>query len=533
MRIISDWERNFPQYLLARLLFVSVILGLALLFLAESPADRRPLLLLFSGNLFLAAAAGLWFKVRGAGTPLRWLTLSFGVVLDTVVIHYTGGAVSEFVFLYFFSIAAASLFLGIWGSVWIALLSEVGYALILLKVYPGVPWALPFQLFLYALYFALTVTLTGYLAEKLRARSRALEAAQRELSQTRLDTDTILKSLGTGLVAVTKTGEVLHFNPAGRQILGLVDEQGQQVVKEGEAGEIIRKFIEAMEAERTRYHRMEAEIVLPDGRCRPVGFSVFPLRDEASNERGKVILFTDLTAAKEEERERWRRERLAAVGELAKDLAHEIRNPLATISGCVEMLAAVGVGAVETKSLHQLALLESRRLNDLIRDFSTFARLEAPKKRRLNFSELLQTRSGGPVPLDLQLPPDLPVEADEAQLELITDALLMALSLWAEDGDRIEVRQHEEGETAISVQFRLPGKVLPDEMLDSIFQPFGGVSNDRLGLALPTALRAVEGHGGRLKLCSRPEKGTWFELVLESAGAIGIGNEEERTSCGT
>ena len=88
---------------LKSLYYLTLILGFALVFLAENPADRWPLLVLFLTNLFLVTGAELWFKVRGAEALLRWFILSIGVALDTAVIYCTGGAVNEFVFLYFFS----------------------------------------------------------------------------------------------------------------------------------------------------------------------------------------------------------------------------------------------------------------------------------------------------------------------------------------------------------------------------------------------------------------------------------------------
>lgn len=522
MGIVSDRERNFPHYLLARLLFVGVILGLALAFLVESPQERWLVFALFLGNLFLLGLAWVWFTTRGAMTALRWLTLSAGVLLDTAVIYYTGGAVSEFVFLYFFSIGAASLFLGVVGSAWIALLSEIGYAFVLLG--RGASFeTLAFALFLYAVYFALTAVLTGYLAERMQAKNKALEKARSELSQTRLDTETILRSLSMGLLATTKTGEVLHFNSAGHQILGLACEDGQ-AFESCAAGRTIQRFLQMIEAERSG-RRREIEFPLPNGVVCPVGFSLSSLRDETGHERGTVVLFTDLTAEKEEEREKWRRERLAAVGELARDLAHEIRNPLAVLSGCVEILVTGNAGVAEREHLGQLAARESQCLNNLLRDFSTFARLEAPRKKTINLSQMLRCRSEESVPLDIRLPWEVPIEADEGQLEIVINALLMALALWAENGDCIEISPLEAGEGKVSVRFRLPDKELPREVLDSVFQPFGEVWKQRLGLALPTALRAVAGHGGELKFYSGPREGTGFELVLES-GETAQGRKE-------
>ena len=514
MGIVSDRERNFPHYLLARLLFVGVILGLALAFLLESSQERWLVFALFLGNLFLIGLAWVWFTTRGAMTALRWLTLSAGVLLDTAVIYYTGGAVSEFIFLFFFSIGAASLFLGVVGSVWIALLSEVGYAFVLLGRDGGSFETLTFALFLYAVYFALTAVLTGYLAERFQAKNQALEKARSELSQTRLDTETILRSLGTGLLATTKNVEVLHFNSAGQQILELCHPSGS-MIEGSESGETIQRFLQMIEAERVSGRR-EIEFPLPNGRVRPVGFSLSSLRDETGCERGTIVLFTDLTAEKQEEREKWQRERLAAVGELARDLAHEIRNPLATLSGCVEILVGGNVGIAEKEKLGQLAARESQRLNNLLRDFSTFARLEAPRKKRLNLSQMLRNPNEEWPALDIRLPRELPIEADEGQMEIIINALLMALALWAENGDCVEVSPLEAGEGKVSVRFHLPGKELPREVLDSVFQPFGEVWKHRLGLALPTAHRAVAGHGGELKFYSGPREGPGFELVLES-----------------
>ncbi len=518
MGIISDRDRNFPHYLFARFLFISVILGLAIAFLVESPAARLPLLFLFLGNLALVAATGFYFKVRGADTFLRWLTLFVGVVLDTAVIYYTEGAVSEFVFLYFFSIGAASLFLGLRGSLAIAALAGMGYAFLLVKWHPVLIETLTFQLFLYGVYFVLTALLTGYLAEKLQAKHRALESSQRELSQTQFETEAILKSLGTGLLVVADSGDVLYFNPAGRRILGLTD------IENADAETVfVREFVIAIQKEGADAQCTEIEVRLSNGSSRPVGFSVSTLTNGEGNRRGKIILFADLTEAKEEEREHRRRERLAAVGELARDLAHEIRNPLATITGSVEMLIGDAIHSSENKKLGEIVIRESKRLNDLIRDFSAFARLEIPRKKPINLSEVLKNRHEDWI--DVRLPDSFPISADEGQLEMIVNAVLMGLSLWAENGDRIEITARKSTASEAHIQFRLPRKVLPEDVLDSVFQPFNEMWKRRLGLALPTALRAVEGHGGRLQLCSHADEGTWFDLVLESVDEFGNGKE--------
>ena len=182
----------------------------------------------------------------------------------------------------------------------------------------------------------------------------------------------------------------------------------------------------------------------------------------------------------------------------------------------------------ENKKLGEIVIRESKRLNDLIRDFSAFARLEIPRKKPMNLTEILKNRHEDWV--EVQLPDFLPVNADEGQVEMIVNAVLMGLSLWAEKGDRIEITARRSKAQETHVQFRLPKRVLSEDVLDSVFQPFSDRWKRRLGLALPTALRAVEGHGGRLQLCSQADEGTWFDLVLESADEFGF--EKERANGG-
>jgi signal transduction histidine kinase len=196
-------------------------------------------------------------------------------------------------------------------------------------------------------------------------------------------------------------------------------------------------------------------------------------------------------------------------------LAHEIRNPLATVRGCVEMIRRGEADASELQSFLDLALRESDRLNALLRDFLTFARLETPCRQKADLLALIRQRLGGrpdAVSIKDGLAARYETEFDPDQLALVVDAILLSLSEWAEGAGQIRVDQSAEDPRRI--RFLLAGRNIASEKKEAAFQPFSGVARTFSGLALPTALRAVHGHGGTLTLETEPGIGTWFELTI-------------------
>ncbi|RPH92633.1 PAS domain-containing protein [candidate division KSB1 bacterium] len=514
MRIVSETSQNFSTFLAARLIFVTVLLGVAFIF-RPGGAGPYPYILLFALNAMLSLGCWEWFRFRRLAVRVKWIALTGAVVLDTLVLYYTGGANSEFVFLYFFSIGSAGLITGLPGGVWTAILSTAG--IVWLYHSESARWFSEFGLktFIYAINFLLTAFLTSYVYDRFQKRERTHQQTLGELEQLRLDTQAILDSLTTGIVVLDANHIVLYSNPAGRRILGLPPEADSKAVESVFGTEtVMGQAVQGLLGNTTLDSRTEIDLVTSTGSRRPVGLSASVLLDASGERRGCIVLFSDLTRVKEMERAERERERLAAIGRLSRDLAHEIRNPLATVRGCVEMIQFNESESGEFRPYLNLALRESDRLNDLLRDFLTFARQEVPRKQRNDLLTLLRKRTAH-VPEGLMiedlLPSSFETEYDSDQLSLVIDAILISLFEWAESNGRIKL---EPTATANRIRFLLEQKTISADVKDAAFQPLSGVQKTGSGLALPTALRVVHAHGGTLTLDSEPGYGTWFELTI-------------------
>lgn len=514
MRLIFETKRNFSTFLAARLIFVTVLLGLAMIFRPEGQSVV-PHVSLLTANALLSLGCWEWFRRRQLSGALRWVVLTGAVFLDTLALRYTGGAQSEFVFLFFFSVGSAGLLTGLAGSLWTAILASAGLVWLFLKESPTYLSQHEFQALFYAVNFVLTALLTSYVYARFRERERSHVRTLGELEQIRLDTQTILDSLGTGVLVLDSARRVLHSNPAGRQILGFSgDETATEVHEQLRAGtplgDVVREFLE----EPTGDARRELELSV-DGKPRPVGFACSSLLDVSGERRGSIILFSDLTKVKEVERADRERDRLAAIGRLSRDLAHAIRNPLATVRGSVEMIEQSDLNLGNAGAYLNLALRESDRLNNLLRDFLTFAHLQAPSRVQGDLAAVIRHQlATSPIAADVrdELPERLEAEFDSDQIGLAIHAILLSLAEWSEGHGEIRIERRTERPRC--VRFTLPGKDLGADVREAVFQPFSGVQRLPNAFALPTALRAVHAHGGELTLQTEPGAGTWFELTL-------------------
>lgn len=514
MRLVFDTGQNFSMFLAARVIFVTVLLGVAFLFRpgGEPPLDYAMLLLINTG---LSLGCWQWFRRGGPAILLRWLALTAAVCIDTIVLRYAGGPDSEFIFLYFFSIGAAGILTGLAGSLWTALLSGAGFAWLIHAASSGGLAERGLHVLIYSIHFLLTALLTAYVYERLKERERSHARALGDLAQTRLDTQAILDSLNSGILVLDPDGRTMYSNPAGRAILELPNEENAAAIAKllaplSTMGSIVRELM----ADPRPENRAEFDLHAAGG-SKPIGLSVSPLQDRTGQSRGHIILFGDLTRVKEAERSERERERLAAIGRLSRDLAHEIRNPLATIRGSVEMLRTGKSDPAEQSAFLDLALRESDRLNVLLKSFLVFAHLDTPRKRRADLAaairERLMSHRDEFTILD-QLPYRLERDFDPDQIVLVIEAILLSLAEWGEGKGTIRAEQNPAAGESIS--FLLESVVVPQATCEAVFQPFSGVQRFSNGLAVPTAWRAVHAHGGRLSLLSETGIGTWYELAI-------------------
>ncbi|MCU1277394.1 MAG: multi-sensor signal transduction histidine kinase, partial [bacterium] len=445
------------------------------------------------------------------------------LVLTTLLVHLTGGADSAFAFMYILVVVGAAFVLG-------RLALVAAAAAVLFYVVDGVGFSsLPLRTLIRSLAVnAVAFAATGALATRLAAElTRAGEhiASQgiklRDLAALHED---VIRGLTSGLVTVGRDGRILTFNTAAAEIIGrsATDAVGRPLV------EIMPGLaaLQASVADAALLRRGEVMQAVDGGReQRTLGVSLSPLVDSDGRTVGRIVNFQDLTELRRMEAAMQRTERLAAVGRLAAGIAHEIRNPLAAISGSIELLSQTmqGDGAKENKELMTIVIREVDRLNGLITELLEFARPRSLETERLDvaatMAEMLKVFENdkrlGEVPVELSADESVFVDADPAQLRQVVWNLLRNAAE-AAPGQTIAVEVRADAElVSLTVRDRGPG-ISPEDR-SHVFEPFFSTKEGGTGLGLATVHRIVEEHKGTVELDCPSDGGTAVTINLRRA----------------
>jgi two-component system sensor histidine kinase PilS (NtrC family) len=371
--------------------------------------------------------------------------------------------------------------------------------------------------YMHVLFFFLVAAMGGYLAERLRKGAR-------ELEEVRVTTEDILENMGAGVITVDKSSRVMYFNRAAGTILGC-DPRGTRgrmlvhAMPEG-AGELTSLLLKGLREELDQY-RHEIEVRTEDDHTRPVGASGKVLADKDGSSMGYLVLFSDLTRAKETEERLRRSERMAAIGELSADMAHEIRNPLASIRGSVEMLASEADYHGDSMKLMNLVIKETDRLNTIIEHFLRFARAKAPIFQKFSVNgvvrEVMDLVKAHPdfredIELGLVLEDgNSEVVGDPEQIkQVLLNLCLNSLNAMGSIGElKVEVERKDD---AVGVSVSDTGAGMTKNEIERIFQPFYTTRERGIGLGLSIAHRIMEQHNGWIDVTSTPGKGSRFTI---------------------
>jgi len=355
--------------------------GIMILQMTQGAISAGPLYVLL---ILGCVGGGLFYVGLRLGVPpvaCVWTIMVADIMLETALVHYSGGMSSQFSLIFCLTIIAAAFLLHVHGGLGIALLASsvyVIYGVLQAKgvVRPGSDVHAASVEFLHtymhvSLFFVVGAV-GGYLAQRMGQRGRQLENAQNEIARLRVDTTQILDNMSSGIVVVDSKGKILTVNPTAAIILGVDKEDvlglHVETAIDPLVPEFARELMQALDSE-TNKKRHEIQLKRPRGRDIPLGLSLSMLRDEGGRKRGVIAVFQDLTEAHRMQERMRKADRLAAIGELSAGIAHEIRNPLASISGSIEMLYnELEVGG-ENKRLMELIIKESDRLDRIINDF--------------------------------------------------------------------------------------------------------------------------------------------------------------------
>jgi two-component system, NtrC family, sensor histidine kinase PilS len=470
---------------------------------------------------------------------VRFAYVQIGVdlVLIAILVHATGGAQSAFTILFMIQVIAVALLPERYGAAWVAAASALLMLLVSLAGYfrllPTVPGQTVFAWDLSAsdTFFRLVLNLAamatmGALGLNLsgqtqRAGERLVRHQQYAGDLASLHQNTI-RCLSSGLVTVTMDGHITSINEAASEILG-IDQAGAlgELLSRRIPG-MVRMLEEAGPVGAVRRHEVDA--IRPDGSVRNLGVSATPLSDHTGQVIGRVIHFQDLTELRRMQIQVERSERLASIGRLAAGIAHEIRNPLASISGSVEMLRGLPGADGEARQLVDIAVREVDRLNGLITDLLEYARPRAEDKQPLDVGEVASEigkafhheKRQNDVRIDVEAQQGVGIEAAAGQVRQVIWNLLRNAAEAMPKGGTVKVRvrrEHQAGKApATVISVRDTGVGIAQEDLRHIFEPFFSRKPGGTGLGLATVARVVEDHRGHIEIDSQLGKGTEFVL---------------------
>lgn len=538
--IFLDPARLMRWVYVARISVASAIFIAAVIASLKGPLQDTGQLLVasvtFLVTFVVTAASAFYGRLRKR--PLRpnfyYLQSVFDLLLVTAVVHLTrdpGTGASQFAALYILVIATASLLLPANGGLLIALFGDVLYVADSIW---SIDSAFTADVWWQLGVFGFVALGSAYLSGKLQ---EARSGTEDELAHARLQAADILFNIRSGVLTIDPTGSLLYANPMAEQLLGLDLEEfmGKPVLEE--IRRVAAELADALERSvqnRSRTSRAEGIIATVEKRF-PIGVTTtYTDGDGLRTDRTATAIFQDISDQKRLDTLRLRAERLEGIAELSASLAHEIKNPLASIRSAVEQLSRSPFSGADERTLAHLVMRESDRLSRLLSEFLDFARVRVARLEPLDLATLITgtvrlalshpDREQGVAIVAHVAPGQFVVDGDDDLLHrAVFNLLLNAIQASPPNGEvRLDVSvptpeqigsesSFPHGAVAISVSDSGPG--IPPEIRDRLFDPFFTTKPDGSGLGLAVVHRAIDAHRGLVLLDSGPA-GTRFTIVL-------------------
>lgn len=545
------------RLLFATFLLVATVVVQARAYPSFSNTSLASLYLLTGVIYFLTLCYALLLDRIKKYVLFAYVQLVFDVLFVTALIYVTGGIESIFSFMYILTIINAAIMLYRRGGLLIASASSIGYGSLLDLQYFGIihPYytraselmTYTIGYYFYTLLmniaaFYLVAFLSSYLAEELRRSSVKLKAKQYDLDQLELLNRNIVQSINTGLITLNNQLEISYINPAVEQISGF----GYRDLEGIHIGDIFPKIVPYLSISDRRGDNddmpqpqkgIDVDFDRRDGSRLHLGFSQSILKNPGGDEIGLILILQDLTEFRQMQEQVRRMDRLAVAGELAAGIAHEIKNPLASLSGSIQMLRdEVDFGPMQQR-LMDITMREAERLNALVNEFLLFSRPEKAVDRSVEVNEVIEDtlemlknspELSRPIRIEKTLSKNLWVLIDSQRLQQVIWNLVLNAVQEMKNSGRLSVatairtkrgsgdaprdyaRDRQEKLAEISISDTGPG-ILPENQ-GKVFDPFFTTKDQGTGLGLTIVHRIVENYDGKIFLDSDGRSGTTFTL---------------------
>jgi len=533
-------ERKLKRLMALRVVMVTTLLLVAVYVeaVSETLASVNPLYFLIAATYAVTIVHVLALRLIPRPEPLVYAQVVGDLLTITGLVYLTGGIrAGGFILLYPISVLSGSVLLFRRHGMILAGLATVFYGALLWAVRSGVvppqglqdvPYApakhLVYSIFVTGVVCATVATVASYLAEGLQSAGERLEEVAVQVADLQELNKVIVDSMHSGLITADAASRVLYVNGVGESILGrrFAELQGQRLTHVFDAPALDAAALAARAADRG-LSRLEMAYDVPSGARRELGISVSPLASGEPGQQGFLLVFQDLTEVKRLEQEVRIKEKLAAVGEMAAYLAHEIRNPLGSISGSAQVLMSEPDISPDQARLLSIITRESKRLSDTLNQFLFQAR---PSARPLGpvdisrvVSEAVTLLRNGP---EVSAAHSVVFEAEPGPCVCLADPDQVAQVFWnlarngleaMPKGGALEVRLGRRDAEAVLL-VRDQGRGMGVDEQRAIFEPFQSGTPRGTGLGLAIVYRIVHEHHGDITMRSAPSQGTEVEVRL-------------------
>jgi two-component system sensor histidine kinase PilS (NtrC family) len=507
--------RKLAWILLFRLVLVTVLLGGTAAWQFETggvaPSIASTLYYLVVATYAVSLGLVIWLATKQALKALAWVQLALDVSIATTVIAITGWSDSVFIFMYSLAVVEGGILLYQRGAVVALGLTLAVYLPLTFLAAPVRPPIL--TLFAHAGAFIATAALASYLSEQVRRTGERLAARELDLAAITALHESIVQSVASGLLTVDAKGRVTFLNRAGEQITGL----SLAEVRGRPADRWLRAFQKQAGRDETDFENARGESLR-------LGYTLFPLLGREGEEIGRAVIFQDLTQLRAMEERMQRSERLVEMGRVAAGLAHELRNPVAAMSGSVELLrSALSPGADEAR-LFDIVAREAARLNQLVTRFLEYARPAVPQRAAADLARVVTDTldvfvhdpAASQVRVGREISPT-PAWCDADQMRQVLWNLLVNAAQAAPRGGEtanISVRCAPEAGGWARLEVEDDGPGIAPQDYPRLFIPFFTTKERGTGLGLATVQSIVDAHHGSVSAEAGTRGGARFVVRL-------------------
>jgi two-component system sensor histidine kinase PilS (NtrC family) len=461
------------------------------------------------------------------------------LLVTTGLVYVTGGPTSGFTFLYGVAVLMAAMVVGpisarVTGAAAILLYGSLAVCLATGVIAPPSdqrPDAylppvgdLAYAGLLNVLGLLLVTLLAGNLSARLLTAGGQLRLAEASAATLARLNDDIVRSLSSGLLSTDLLGQIRTINPTGAEMLGRAPDALHGTALASVLDVEFAPMLENLGAAGNSISRAEGRARRADGTYFPIGYSINPLSNIDGTPIGALVLFQDLSEITRLRDVAARQERLAVLGRLSAGLAHEIRNPLGSISGSVQLVRESPYLDQEERRLLSIILDEVERLNDLVTTMLQVGRPREPQRSEIDLRDAIDVvvemaRRGAAEAKGITIErfvPDTPVNAwvdGDQTRQVLWNLIKNAMQASPQGGVvRVVARTKHDGSALVEVSDE--GQGIDPSQRDKVYNMFYSERTHGAGIGLALVRQIVDSHGGAIEIQSEQNQGATFIVTF-------------------